>query len=347
MPRRNKGAYVAYRKDRGWYGVLEFIDGRRKWLSSCHETEEEARSALLDILIARRQGRTLYKDILVGSILKNYLDTHVPHTASPDKARIYHRIISPFWAQLKLQEVTTANCQKYCQMRSNQFKEKYGKEMSNASLRRELEHLSAALNYAKKNDVIEKVPDIWKPSRVRARQRWLTRSEAAKLLWASRNSEAEHLSLAILLGLYTGARIGAILNLRWKHIDFHNEVIDFRGSQKSNNKGYAVVPIPRNLMTFLRIKRDNEFTYVINLEGKPIKSIKTSLATACRKAELEDVTANVLRHTHASWLKQDGVASAFIASNMGHSTPDMVDRTYGHMNQSYHDVIKNSKWGKR
>ena len=31
---------------------------------------------------------------------------------------------------------------------------------------------------------------------------------------------------------------------------------------------------------------------------------------------------------------------------MGHSDTAMIDKTYGHMNKVYLEVIKNAKWGK-
>jgi integrase len=57
------------------------------------------------------------------------------------------------------------------------------------------------------------VPTVWKPPRSAPRDRWLTRSEAARFLWAARRTE--HLKRFIMLGLYTGSRSGVIRNLEW------------------------------------------------------------------------------------------------------------------------------------
>ncbi|KYG77231.1 MULTISPECIES: tyrosine-type recombinase/integrase [Roseivirga] len=346
MSKRNKGPHVAKRTDRGWWGVREFINGQRHWIIGGCPSEQEAQDELIEILIQRRQGRTKLKDIRVGEVLAYYLDNHIPHTARPQRGLTYHDTLTPFWAKLMVQEINKAKCQNYIQIRRQQFKSKRNRDISNDSLRAEIEHLNAALNYAHDNNYIEVLPKLWKPPKAPARERWLNRNELALLLNAARKSKAKHLSLFILLALYTGARSGAILDLKWTQVDLKNGIIDFRPSQKSQTKGYSIVPIPPKLKFFLeRSNRQSE--YVIHIHGQPIKSVKTSFEYIRKEARLEGkVTPNTLRHTHASLLKQDGIASAFIAENMGHSTPDMVDRTYGHMSKVYLDIIKQARWGK-
>src|SRR5215211_4895311 len=54
-----------------------------------------------------------------------------------------------------------------------------------------------------------------------ARDRWLTRKEAAALLRAARQEPKVrlHLPLFILMALYTGQRKDALLSLRWVQVD--------------------------------------------------------------------------------------------------------------------------------
>ena len=65
------------------------------------------------------------------------------------------------------------------------------------------------------------IPTYWLPDRNPPRERWLTRSEAARLLWAARR--CQHIRRFILLGLYTGSRPGVILAARWDQIDLAAE----------------------------------------------------------------------------------------------------------------------------
>ena len=344
MPRPNKGPQVKQRKDTGLWGVCEYVRGNRHWHVSGLSSQQEAQEELAYIILQRRTGASRTNQITVGEVLAYYLDNHIPHTARPQRGLTYHDILSPFWPSLNVSDVNKANCQKYCQIRKESFLEKTGKEISNDSLRAEIEHLVAALNYAHDNDLIEKTPKAWKPAKALARQRWLTKKEAAALLIEARKNKAQHLPLFIILALYTGARAGAILSLRWPQVDLKNDVIDYRPSQQSKIKGYAVVPIPPKLKRELlkARKRGVEMGYVLHVNQDPIKSVKTSFGTCCKKLGLNDVTPNTLRHTHASWLKQKGLPSAYVAENMGHTTPDMVDRTYGHMGKAYMEIVKNA-----
>ena len=111
-----------------------------------------------------------------------------------------------------------------------------------------------------------------------------------------------------------------------------------------NQGAYALVAIPRPLKTFLMLYKKN-IGYVVTIGGERIYNPKKSWRTACEKAGIK-ADMKSLRHTNGSWLKQDGIPSAFIAESMGHSDTKMIDNTYGHMNKTYLEVIRKAKWGK-
>jgi integrase len=69
---------------------------------------------------------------------------------------------------------------------------------------------------------------------------------------------------------------------------------------------------------------------------KPSKPIELNKAwtTALKKAEIENFRWHDLRHTAASYLAQDGAQLLDIASILGHSTLQMVQR-YAHLSDSH------------
>jgi integrase len=93
---------------------------------------------------------------------------------------------------------------------------------------RDLEDLRAAINHHAKEGYHRANVRVVLPERGRARQRWLTRGEAARLLWVcwrTREMQAgketakyplRHLCRFLLLGLYTGSRPGAVLLASWE-----------------------------------------------------------------------------------------------------------------------------------
>ena len=87
-----------------------------------------------------------------------------------------------------------------------------------------------------------------------------------------------HIKLFILIGMTTGARRGAILDLAWTRVKLDEGVIDFHYPNKFiTKKRRSVVPIRQKLITALReAKSMATTTSVIEWNGKPVKSIKTA-----------------------------------------------------------------------
>ncbi|MEM0988562.1 MAG: site-specific integrase [Pseudomonadota bacterium] len=148
------------------------------------------------------------------------------------------------------------------------------------------------------------------PAKSPPRSRWLTRSEAAKLLRAS----SPHLRRFILIGLYTGTRLEAILDLRWTHsltagwVDVDNGVIHRQGAaERVTNKRRRSVKMNRRLAAHMRRWARMGGAHVVEYEGQPIKSVKTALRKASKRAKIDSVSAHVLKHTAVTWAFQAGM----------------------------------------
>jgi len=215
--------------------------------------------------------------------------------------------------------------------------------MSPGTARRELGVLVAAINHALAAGRITRPVPVELPKEPESRCRWLSRSEVAALLWASRTPQARlYMPLFILLGVYTGRRKEAILSLRWPQVDLEGRRIDFElDGRKRTKKQRGAVPIPARLLPHLRRarRRGTEMGYVIHINGNPIQDIKKAFRGACERAGLEvsgpqKVTPHTLRHTAATWLMQAGVdkweAAGFLAM-----TTETLERRYGHHHPDY------------
>lgn len=346
MPKKNKGEYVAFRPDRGWWGILEYVHGRRVWHVSGLASRGQAEVAYAQRVLAR--GKRDPEEITLGEIMAYYLDNKAPYLARPDNAAFFHKKLKGFWADKKLKDLNQANIRLYHQYADKEYKKwqksdkhKEIKPISNAAVRRYLEHLRACVRLAANDRIIPYAPPITLPDKGKSKDRWLTRKEAAALLKEARKLKyaKTYLPRFIRIALRTGARKSAILNLKWTHVDLINQTIDFRPIQRSQIKGATVAAIPDRQMPYFRAIR-KDMGYVIHAYGSPVKDVEKSFLEACRNAGLEGVTIHTLRHTFASWLKQDGQDSSLIAKALGHKSTSMVDHVYGHMGTGYVEKLR-------
>jgi integrase len=161
------------------------------------------------------------------------------------------------------------------------------------------------------------------PSAPPGRDYWITRSEAARLLWETRRDRRSrlHLPLYVLLALYTGQRRGAILDLTWKQVDLIRGQIDFNAPGRvQTKKRRPRIPIPRGLLAALRrAHRRATCDHVISYLGNPVADVKTGFNSAAARAGIPECTSHVLRHTAGTLMAQRGVPLREIAGWLGHS----------------------------
>ncbi len=202
---------------------------------------------------------------------------------------------------------------------------KQKRELADSTLRRELLTLRAALAWAQHEGWIATVPHVEAPGQGRARDRWLTRDEAARLLASAKQP---HVAVFMALALYTAGRAGALLALTWDRVDLDAGVVDL--GEGRGKKRRARVPLHPALRPVLAQAREaRTIAHVVEHGGKAVASVKTGFRNAASRAGLPGVTPHVLRHTAATWMAQAGVSFAQIAGYLGNSAA-MVERVYAH-----------------
>lgn len=144
-----------------------------------------------------------------------------------------------FWGSLSVADVKGETCRRYGKSRIRRFKDGTTKPISEGTIRRELNVLQAAINYCHKEGYLVHPATVTLPEKPPARDRWLTRDEAARLIRAAyRSPRGKHLARFILLAIYTGTRKEAILgmlfmpNVSGGWIDVERGVIYRRGADE-------------------------------------------------------------------------------------------------------------------
>lgn len=243
---------------------------------------------------------------------------------------------------------------------TNEFVKKRGNQ---GGARRDLENLRAAVNHHAAQNLHHAVIKIKLPPKGKAREQWLDRTEAARLLWAAwRHREEQtihrgknkgkkiktakytlrHVARFILIGLYTGTRAAAIAAASPRraigraYVDL-NAGIFYRLAigKRATNKRQPPAPIPDRLLAHMRRWERKKIiaNHFVEWQGRPVKSVKNAFGRAVEVAELDtsdgNVTPHVLRHTAATWLMQRGTDPWQAAGFLGMSVKVLLD-TYGH-----------------
>lgn len=205
-----------------------------------------------------------------------------------------------------------------------------------ATIYDELGILRTATVWAERKGWIAKAPWVWRPAAPAPRERWLSPSEASRLLTGAK---LPHVRLFIFIALHTAARTGAILDLTWDRVMFDIGRINFnRAGRATGRKRRAVVRMAPELAETLQAAKLNTLNPtdgpVIEYAGRAVKSIKHGFRDSVKRAGLADVTPHVLRHTAATWMRQRGVPSEEIAGRLGNSIK-MVEKVYAKHDPNY------------
>lgn len=333
MPRPNLGPRLEQIDGRPSLYIVWYEGGRKRTRSTGTADRRTAEIALAGFLREREYaerpvGPSDPAQFMIASALDLYGTLHAPNTADPVRIAYALMPLIEYWGDQNVDAITKQTCRAYVRWRNK----------AAGTVRRELTTLRAALNFAYQEGRLTRVPFVELPEKPDGKDRWLTHHEAARLLNAARTSYANvrlYLPLYIMLGLYTGARPGAILSLRWPQVDLDGGRIDFSpiGTRRTNKGRVRGQPIPRRLLTFLRLarRRGSELGHVVHDGGNRIKDIgggwdgnlkksgHGSFGGACKRAGLTGVSPHTLRHTCGTWMAQRGVPLHHIGGWLGHS----------------------------
>jgi integrase len=245
----------------------------------------------------------------IGEILDARVKARSPYVARPEALREHATALKRYWGNKYPEQV-----EDHVRLCKNN--------------RRQLEELRAALKLAEKRGWIEKTPHVELPPKSSPRDKFLTQEQGVNLL---RSAHRPHIKLFILVAMTTGARKGAVLDLTWDRVDMDGGVIDFHNPKKFiTNKKRSVVPVTRELITALREAHLMATTdYVIEWNGKPLKSIKTAFRKTAQRAGVPWCSPHVLKHTAITWLAQKGWGIGEI-SEFTETSFETVKRVYRH-----------------
>jgi integrase len=335
MPRRSKGPRLYLDPKRKQWVIR---DGTQFIRTGCGAGERTGAEKFL----ARYIGQKFEPEPSSAPMIAAVLATYAKEVAAERKtaSNLSYNIGSllRWWGDKTTADISKDTCKAYAATKTA------------PAATQDLKILKAAIRYwhTSKYGPLQMMPTIWRPDDSPPRERYLSRSEAARLLWHARRYQ--HLRRFILLGLYTGSRPGVTLALTWAQVDFRSGVLSRlpAGATPDQRKRAPKVKLGRRILAHLkrwkRLDKDAEhichFKDAWHPNARPVQDPHQTWKKVVRAAKLKGVTRHTLRHTRATWMMQRGVPIWEAAGFLG-MTVKTLEKVYGHHDPAHQERAAN------
>lgn len=196
--------------------------------------------------------------------------------------------------------------------------------------------LNMIFEFALKNEFIEtnriKFIELGKNEKVVERK--IFTSEEISILFNSLDSENRYIkkmSYAVLILIYTGLRIGELINLKTKYVDLERNIISIVESK--TNAGIRKIPISEKVIEIFKNNIDYTSDYFFfNKRGGKYNypNFLQQFQKMLELLKLDTHTIHDTRHTFATLLNNANANSTSIIKLIGHSDFKTTEEIYTH-----------------
>jgi site-specific recombinase XerD len=319
--------FYLFRRANGFYYVGYHADGRKRWKSTGCTTKHEA----LRII---RNLPDLFREKPPAVTLSEFTSDFLKHADSiytPGNVVLYEYALAYFRevaGDIALGAVT--------QKHVDEFKaSRLAVGRSAVTVNREVRSLRAAFSFAVRWQLIGSNPFsgvqlVKVPDRLPT---FLSRDDFQKLFGMIKENWLREL---VFFAVSTGLRRGEMINLRWQDVDLGRRVMHIQsaGNFRTKDGRRRTLPLSDSVHTFLSSKAPRQICeFVFHRRGFKIGEnylsarFKFYVAEAGLDGRLH---WHSLRHTHASWLVQDGVSLFQVQQLLGHADSRTTE-IYSHL----------------
>lgn len=240
--------------------------------------------------------------------------------------------LAPALGETPLPSITSAHLEKVRQSMLKAGKSARTMEYVFATFR-------AIWNLAQERDLVvgrNPVKGVKLPKVDNMRQRYLKPHEADTLLDTlhARSPITHHLAL---ISLHTGMRFSEIAGLTWGAVDLERKQLHILRTKGKKARTVHMTGPVHVLLSSLPGGTDGDLVFPSNT-GERIGKVSRTFELVVDELGLNNgitdpkgrFTFHCLRHTHASWMIENGVQLYLVQKQLGHSTP-VVTQRYAHV----------------
>ncbi|PQP35639.1 site-specific integrase [Desulfobacteraceae bacterium SEEP-SAG9] len=332
-----------------WRYVIDFYDNqgkRQRQTLKKGTTKKAARDKLREIEDQLAKGVYLpdKKIPLFKEVAKDWLEHKKPNLRESTWSVYEGHTRKHFkeFDKIKINRITTARVERFITDRQKEG-------MHILTLRKTLVSLGQIFSYAVRHKYID-----YNPVRDAERPKGQGKSEDKEIRvlnpyeingFLDAVSEQKYRTL-FRLAIFSGARQGELLGLKWSDVDWTNRQIHIQRTfnnqswydvkTKTSNRKIDLGPAMIKELKLWKVacpKSDLDLIFP-NKAGQPINHnnmVNRHFNPAVESAEIEKIRFHDLRHTYASLLISQGENIKYVQSQLGHSSPTVTLNVYAHL----------------
>ncbi|MCY9500040.1 site-specific integrase [Paenibacillus larvae] len=282
--------------------------------------------------------------------------SYKPSTKRAVQIKFRKRIL-PYFGKLRIKDITESYCQEFINKLSKEIKSVGDFKMyANQVFEYAIKQKSITSNPLKDVSIPKKESEFIAEKMPEVRNFW-EKSEIISFLQIVKQECSFRDYLLFHLLIYTGARKGEVLALRWSDIDFANKIIKFTKTLYHEDKEFLSltsktassrrsISIDDTTLGFIKKyytsnssaqnqhvdSKDNHLIFTRE-DGTPLRLAYANdkLDQLIKSHNIHPITIHGLRHTHASLLFESGASIKEVQERLGHSDIKMTMNIYTHV----------------
>lgn len=355
------GTYYAVIRIPDEFGIL-----RQKWINTGYKVagknqreakrnRSNAEKALQKVILEYETKATAQSDAMFLTWMDEWMERK-KSTIRLNSWEAYQyyieKHIRPYFepARLKIADVTPRHIQRY-------IDKKYKDGQSAKSIQKHLVVIHGVMKEALRFNVIPFNPcdRVTLPKLERHEGKAYTAEQATALLNVL---EEEPVKPAILLGLFLGLRRSEVLGLRWRDVDFDENVVKIRNTvvktktlieheatkSKASKRDLALMPTLKTYLQQLQAEQERRRQLMgsayqagdricVWQDGRPLSPdyLTNRFSAILKKNSLPHIRFHELRHTAGSLLLEQGLSPKQIQEYLGHEKITTTLDIYTHL----------------
>lgn len=308
---------------------------------------------------------------------QKWLENYVRPNLAPKTVYEYERLLDlrilPTFKDMQLNKIKPIHIMEFYKLlqRGDMRRDGQKGKISNSTIMHYHRLLRKMFNDAIKWQLITDNPvnRIDPPKPKKPRTDYYDEEEIKELLEALKEEDVKY-QAAVMITISAGLRIGELMGLKWKHIDFKNSTIEIEQASQylpgegtftkdpKNESSNRIISMPRPTMRILKIHETNEKEKMLKCgelweggnfkdsfiltqwNGNPMYPGTPSkwFSNFIKRKGLKKITFHQLRHTSATMLIHAGLNIRALSARLGHSNTSTTLNIYSHALKSADEV---------